>query len=99
MRLSDQTRRALLGAATFVVVMTAVVVTILAATFYELACDEGCTSSHPIRTWQLVVAVGALAGVIGVINLLYRHHRLAGWALCAVTFGLYAFWIILLLLW
>jgi hypothetical protein len=98
-RLSDRTLSALRGVTTFVVVATAVVVAILAATLYELACDEGCTSSHPIRTWQLVVAIAALAGVIGTINLLYRHHRRAGWALCATTIGLYGLWIILLVLW
>src|SRR3954453_11915569 len=96
MRVSERTRRALLGIATFVVVTAAVVIAILAAVFYELICDEGCFSSPPYRTWQLVVALVALACVIGAINLLYRRHPRTGWALFAISAALYALWVILL---
>ena len=99
MRLSHPTRRALRGVGTFAVVVAAVGIALIAATLYELSCDENCTSNHPVRTWQLVVAIAALAGVIGVINLLHRQRRRAAWALCAVTLALYALWIVLLVLW
>jgi hypothetical protein len=96
MRLSDQTRRALLGIASFVAVTAAVAVAILAAAIYEVICDEGCTSSPPVRTWQLVIAVAALGCVIGGINLMHRHRVRAGWALFATTLALYALWAVLL---
>jgi hypothetical protein len=89
-RVNDRTQRAVIGVAAYLEIVAAVVVAILAWTFYELICDEGCSTSHPYRTWQLVLALVAVAPMVGSGRCLLLRQRRAALGLFAVALVLYA---------
>lgn len=95
-RATERVRRALIGLASFLAITAAVLFALFAWAIYEIACDEGCSSPRPERTWLLVLAVVAIAPVIGGARFLLLRRKGAAFGLFAVALALYAAWGVLL---
>ena len=94
--MSERPRRALIGLASFLAISAALVVAVIAWAIYEVICDEGCSTSPPYRTWQLVLALVAIAPVTWGARLLLLRRVRAACGLFALALGFYAAWVVVL---